>query len=582
MSVDAAISRASAQSAWQDALAAARLFAADPEAFGGIILRAAAGPVRDRWLAHLRACLAPGRPVRKLPLHARDDEIIGGLDLVATLNSRQPVARPGILAEADGGVVLLAMAERLDAQAVAHICAALDQGTVAVERDGLMLRSSARIGVVALDEGDTPDEATAAMIAERCAFRIDLGPVSIRETAIKETPSGTPPDAARDDTLVESLCAAAFAFGIESARAPLFALRAARMAAQQRGGADPCLEDMQLAARLVFAPRAVRLPPDTETPEPAPESGPVSEIARPASERQGEPMPATDLIIEAARTALPPGLLAAFEGGGAPRTALTRSGAGARRISAINGRPAGVRRGMPGRGARLSIIDTLRSAAPLQRIRRAGQPQRTGIVVGAADLRIRRFIDAAPSTTIFIVDASGSAALERLAEAKGAIELLLANAHVRRAEVALIAFRGTAAEICLPPTRSLVRAKRTLAGLAGGGGTPLAAGLEAGRLLAASIAAKGRTVHLVLMTDGRANVTRAGTAGRVEARSDAMRAARLLRELRCNAAVVDIGARPSREAAEIASAMAALYAPLPGAGAQAMFDVVRRVEDQAR
>jgi len=93
------------------------------------------------------------------------------------------------------------------------------------------------------------------------------------------------------------------------------------------------------------------------------------------------------------------------------------------------------------------------------------------------DFRVRRFAERAEATTIFAVDASGSAAAARLAEAKGAVELLLAEAYVARTQVALVAFRGTGAEAVLPPTRSLARAKRVLADLAGGGGTPLAAGL---------------------------------------------------------------------------------------------------------
>src|SRR4029450_5166679 len=108
------------------------------------------------------------------------------------------------------------------------------------------------------------------------------------------------------------------------------------------------------------------------------------------------------------------------------------------------------------------------------------------------------------TTTIFVVDASGSSALNRLAEAKGAVELLLADCYVRRDRVALLAFRGRGADLLLPPTRSLVAAKRGLGGLPGGGGTPLAAGIEAGLALADAVGRKGETPVVILLTDGRA------------------------------------------------------------------------------
>jgi magnesium chelatase subunit D len=107
------------------------------------------------------------------------------------------------------------------------------------------------------------------------------------------------------------------------------------------------------------------------------------------------------------------------------------------------------------------------------------------------DCRITRFKQRTETTVVFVVDASGSTAFNRLAEAKGAVELLLADCYVRRESVALIAFRGTGAELLLPPTRSLTRAKRSLAGLPGGGGTPLAAGLEAAADLADAVSAQG-------------------------------------------------------------------------------------------
>ena len=172
--------------------------------------------------------------------------------------------------------------------------------------------------------------------------------------------------------------------------------------------------------------------------------------------------------------------------------------AGALQKSNKRGRPAGVLRGDLRAGARLNVIETLRAAAPWQPLRRreaaaSGETSRPRILIRKDDFRISRFKQRTETTTIFVVDASGSAALHRLAEAKGAVELLLADCYIRRDQVALIAFRGSAAELLLPPTRSLARAKRSLAGLPGGGGTPLAAGLDAAFALSDSIRRKGQT-----------------------------------------------------------------------------------------
>ena len=150
------------------------------------------------------------------------------------------------------------------------------------------------------------------------------------------------------------------------------------------------------------------------------------------------------------------------------------------------------------------------------------------VIVRPEDFRIVRYRQPRGATTIFVVDASGSSAMQRLAEVKGAIELLLADCYVRRDSVALIAFRGIGAEIVLPPTRSTARAKRRLTGLPGGGGTPLASGLDAALALADQVRRKGQSPLLVLMTDGRANVCRDGTGGRARAMEEAIDAGRRL------------------------------------------------------
>jgi magnesium chelatase subunit D len=224
-------------------------------------------------------------------------------------------------------------------------------------------------------------------------------------------------------------------------------------------------------------------------------------------------------------------------------------------------------------GARLNLVDTLRTAAPWQRFRAEGAPAER-VLVRPSDFRIRRFVQRTESTTIFVVDASGSTAYQRLSEAKGAVELLLAKAYVSRARVALIAFRGEGAELLLPPTRSLTRAKSRLAELPGGGGTPLASGVEAALELALSEKSKDHTPLLVFLTDGRANIGRDGAPGRAAANADALAAARQVGEARIAAVFVDTSPRPTPDGDRFARAMGAVYAPLPYVDANAMFGLV--------
>jgi magnesium chelatase subunit D len=225
------------------------------------------------------------------------------------------------------------------------------------------------------------------------------------------------------------------------------------------------------------------------------------------------------------------------------------------------------------------VIDTLRAAAPWQPLRAtelnaASAPMR--VRVRADDFRIRRFVDKTGSTTIFAVDASGSTALQRLAEAKGAVELLLSDCYLRRARVALIAFRGREAALLLPPTGSLLRAKRALSGLPGGGGTPLAAGIDLARLQAEAVQRRGELPSVVLLTDGRANIALDGQPDRARATEDALVAARAMHAAGIPALLIDTSARPRPQAANVAESMAADYLPLPYVDASRLSGAVRR------
>jgi magnesium chelatase subunit D len=154
-----------------------------------------------------------------------------------------------------------------------------------------------------------------------------------------------------------------------------------------------------------------------------------------------------------------------------------------------------------------------------------------------------------------------------MAEAKGAIELLLADCYVRRDRTALIAFRGKQAELLLPPTRSLQRAKKSLADLPGGGGTPLAAGIEQSMLVADQVRRSGGIPLVVFLTDGKANIARDGTADRAVALRDAESAAKALRLAGFRTLMIDLSDTRTGPARKLAEAMGADYLPLPHADA---------------
>ncbi len=576
---------------WADAVMAAQLFAVDPVGTGGILVRSRAGPVRERWLSMLRKSLPPAINVKRAPLNIANGRLLGGLDLSATLLAGRPVAERGLLAEADGGVLMLAMAERLSSATTVHVTAAMDCGETAVERDGLSLRLPARFGVVALDEG-LEDEFAPAPLLDRLAFHLDLNELASSEAEEFEV---NPADvlAARErlpllrlqPTQIDAICAAALALGIVSLRAPMLTMAVARVSAAFAGNETVTQDDIALAARLVLAPRALIFPqaeqPDQAEPPPKSEDDRSDETNDDDAQTPDIDRALDEVILAAAQAAIPSGVLAALRAGSSARSRLRSSGkAGELQKSKLRGRPTGVQRGELRSGAKLNVIETLRAAAPWQPLRRAELAKtatstaRPRVLIRKDDFRLARFKQRTETTTIFLVDASGSAALHRLAEAKGAVELLLADCYVRRDQVALISFRGTAAELLLPPTRSLARAKRSLAGLPGGGGTPLAAGLDAAFLLADSIRRKGQTPTIVLLTDGRANIARDGAAGRPRAEEDAVSAARQLRAARVKAILVDTSPRPGPTGATLAAEMGAHYLPLPYADAATLSQAV--------
>lgn len=599
----------SAASLWQCAVQAAVLLAIDPSGLSGVRVRAAPGPVRDAWLALLKEWMGDCA-WKRMPVNISDERLLGGLDLSATLSAGRPVLQRGLLSDVDGGALILTMAERLSQQTAARLAAVIDHHHVTIARDGLHERHDTRFALVALDEGAHDDEALSPALRERLAFDIDLRAIPWQLVTDDSLPMISQQDirAARErlsgitmpDDLLKALCGASLGLGIGSARASLMALAAARANAALDGNDQVTEDDARVAASLVLAPRATRLPPvpeEAEAPEPEAHTEPPDQQTDDQSSAQSaqEQAPLEDRVLDAAKAALPAGLLMQMlDTGTLKRGHAGKSGAAVK--AGLRGRPAGSRRARPVQGSRLHLIDTLRAAAPWQRLRQstgskgsqASNASKSSnasstisggsrIQVRAEDFHVARIKQKTSTATLFVVDASGSSALHRLAEAKGAVELLLADCYVRRDQVALMAFRGQQAELLLPPTRSLVRAKRSLAGLPGGGGTPLATAIDAAVVMAQGLQRRGLSPLIVMLTDGRANVARNGSGGRELAHTEALQASRQLAAMGVSVLFIDTSPKPQSLAAELASAMRARYLPLPHAGAAMVSQAVREV-----
>ncbi len=541
---------------WQRAELALCVLAVGAEGVKGLWLRSRAGPVRDRVTGAFGALALPQRRIHP---GVDDTALYGGVDLAGTLAAGHVTRSSGVL-DAPCALVL-AMAERCPPGLAARLARVLDD-------PGFCL--------IALDEG-IEGEALSGALTDRLGLFVDLDGIGWSDTAeIAPDPDrlaiargitvSTPPDA------VAQLTRVAAALGIVSLRAPLLALAVARALAAWAGRDAVTDDDLRRAAELVLAHRG-DVPDTVPEPAPAPPPDPGEAEAEPPQDL-GDRIP-DDILLEAVRAALPADVLARLRAGRAAKSARG-SGAGAVIKGNRRGRPLTPRPGQPGSGLRIDLVATLRAAAPWQGVR--GRKTFTGgakgLAIRAGDLRIKRFAETSDRCLIFAVDASGSSAMARLAETKGAVELLLAQAYARRDHVALVAFRGAGAELMLPPTRSLVQTKRRLAGLPGGGGTPLAAGLRMAFEVAAQARARGMTPTVALLTDGRGNVALDGTASRERAEADAQRLARALRGSGVPALVIDTGNRPQASLHVLAGLLDAPYIPLPRADAQRLSAVL--------
>lgn len=574
--------------AWDLAQLALLLLQVDPHGLGGVWLKAGYSPARQTWLAQLHAL---GLPVMRMPHHIDQERMLGGIDLSVTLAKGRVVEQIGLLAQANKGMVVVPMSEKLSPQTLAMLLQAHDQGQVHALAIGATHAS--RFGLVALDESQEDEPGVASKLKERLALWIEMDTVDIAMSQEKIEALSAQELAEVRSVLVKiqateaqmrALCEVAFALGIDSMRAPLLALRLACVHAAIHDREFLEEEDLRIAAQMVLSPRATRIPSnqDTESAQPSEPPPPpdASNTDQDAAHEDTPPPPTTepasleDTILAAALASLPPKLLDQLLLGASQSKSQSSSGnSGQAQMSRQRGRPLSPRLGHPTSGARLHLLATLRAAAPKQKLRTKHAGQK--IAIRSEDFYIQRFAHKAASCIIVAMDASGSAALARLAEAKGAVEILLQQSYARRDSVCVIAFRGAQAQTLLPATRSLVRAKKALAGLPGGGGTPIALALKHATEQAQALQRQGITPLLVMLSDGKANVTIDGVGGRTQAQADALQCAKQWATHGFTSLWIDTALQPTGQAKELANVMQARYLPMPYVASQRLADAMQ-------
>jgi magnesium chelatase subunit D len=604
---------------WNDALTSLQLLQIDPSGFGGVWLCAPFGPVRERWLRHL---LAAGLNTVKVPGSVDMERLLGGIDLSLTLQTGSLHMQSGLLQQADQGVVCISMAERFPAALMAPMTQAMDTQSLPPLRmsDGSESAPRTQFGVVALDESMDDEPPIGKSLQERLGLWFDLqalAPSDVPELEFSQAGSGDSAHQTLDiripaeklhqarqllphiqwsDDQALAVCATALGLGIDSLRAPTLALRIACCHAALNMRSHVSDEDLEFAARRVLAPRATRWPAPAEQ-QPAPDTSQEAEQEPPDQQAQQDPLPADqssqdepptdspsaedlqEMMIASALASLPPNLLDSLltkpgssQGNSSGRSGQFRSGM-------QRGRPLPPRPGRPAGHARLHVLATLRAAAPKQKLRSGTGQGR--VAIRSEDFHVHRFQQNSASCMILALDASGSAALQRLAEAKGAVELLLQQSYARRDSVCIVAFRGAKAQLLLPMTRSLVRAKRAMTGLPGGGGTPLALALKMACEQSIQLQRQGVTPILVVLSDGRANVTLQGLGGRVQAQADALLWVQQWRQTGHRSLWIDTSIQPDPQVQNLADAMGASYMPMPQVQAQRMANAMDNLRKQS-
>ncbi|TDB39884.1 MAG: VWA domain-containing protein [Actinobacteria bacterium] len=550
-----------------------------------------------------------------LPVSATEDRLVGTLDLEHALKSGERRYEPGLLAEANRGILYVDEVNLLEDHLVDALLDSAASGVNVVEREGVRHTHPARfllVGTMNPEEGELRPQ-----LLDRFGLCVDIEgiddpaervEVMRRRRSFEDDPSGFARrwsadgkalvrriekaqhllgDVELDDDLLFLIASVCSSIGVDGHRADLVMARAAAAYALLEGRREVTPAHIRAVAPMVLAHRMRRTPFDEESYSQdrlesalaasgagAEEGASDSPAASHAGDGDGEAavlgmrLSVDQAGSSASREDVPTRLSLEID-------RVRRSYGGKRQETTSNdlsGRYVRAEPLRPGAQRDIAFDATIRAAAPFQALRESEM----AIALEPSDLRNKVRRRRVGASIVFCVDASGSmGASNRMEAAKSAVLDLLVDAYQRRDRVGLVAFRGDAAEVVLAPTASVELAQLKLRSLPTGGATPLAHGLVSALQLLETESRRNDDVipWLVLVTDGRGNVGINGGLGS----EDAITAAARIRDARINTIVIDTTGVPGGGSAarDIARTAGGEYVRLAALDASALTETVR-------